>query len=246
MRTYCWLVLLMPAIAQAQWKTPWSYDGPRGSEHWADLDPSYATCRTGKAQSPIDISTARKADLPAIRIDYRSGPLKYLINNGYTVRVNYHDSTNALVVGDKRYYLTQFHFHRPSEEYIHGKPFPMEAHIMHRASDGEIAGVVVMIEPGAASPLVQQIWDHMPTVKGDEHEIPGVEINPLGLIPHTLSYYRYTGSIGAPPCNEGVVWIVLETPVTLSATQIAAFAALYPHDVRPVQPLNGRIVQESR
>ncbi|HZS62024.1 MAG TPA: carbonic anhydrase family protein [Gemmatimonadaceae bacterium] len=246
MRTYCWLVLLMPAMARAQWKTPWSYDGPRGSEHWADLDPSYATCRTGKAQSPIDISTAQKADLPAIRFDYRSGPLKYLINNGYTVRVNYHDSTNALVVGDKRYYLTQFHFHRPSEEYIHGKPFPMEAHIMHRASDGEIAGVVVMIEPGAASPLVQQIWDHMPTVKGDEHEIPGVEINPLGLIPRDRSYYRYMGSIGAPPCNEGVVWIVLETPVTLSATQIAAFAALYPHDVRPVQPLNGRIVQKSR
>ncbi len=236
----------MPALAQAQWKTPWSYDGPRGSEHWADLDSSYATCRTGKAQSPIDIRAAEKADLPALRFDYTSGPLDFLINNGYTVRVNYHDTTNALVVGDTRYYLYQFHFHRPSEDYIHGRSYPMEAHIMHRASDGEIAGVVVMMEAGAANAVVQRIWSHMPTVKGEEHDIPGVSINPLGLIPRTRSYYRYTGSIGAPPCNEGVVWIVLKTPVTVSAEQIEAFAALYPHDVRPVQPLNGRIVQESR
>jgi carbonic anhydrase len=34
--------------------------------------------------------------------------------------------------------------------------------------------------------------------------------------------------------------------VQISATQIAAFANLFPHDVRPVQPLNGRVVEESR
>jgi carbonic anhydrase len=39
---------------------------------------------------------------------------------------------------------------------------------------------------------------------------------------------------------------VLKTPVTVSPDQIAALAALYPHDVRPLQPLNGRVVQESR
>jgi carbonic anhydrase len=39
---------------------------------------------------------------------------------------------------------------------------------------------------------------------------------------------------------------VLKTPVEISAQQVAAFAKLYPHDVRPLQPLNGRIVQETR
>jgi carbonic anhydrase len=34
--------------------------------------------------------------------------------------------------------------------------------------------------------------------------------------------------------------------VDMSVAQIKAFAALYPRDVRPVQPLNGRIVKESR
>jgi carbonic anhydrase len=39
---------------------------------------------------------------------------------------------------------------------------------------------------------------------------------------------------------------VLKTPVDISADQINAFATLYPHDVRPPQPLNGRVVKESQ
>ncbi len=38
----------------------------------------------------------------------------------------------------------------------------------------------------------------------------------------------------------------MKTPMDVSADEIAAFAKLYPHDVRPVQPLNGRVVEESR
>ncbi len=49
------LALLAPVSAPAQWKTHWTYDGPTGSEHWGDLDPDYATCKTGREQSPIDI-----------------------------------------------------------------------------------------------------------------------------------------------------------------------------------------------
>ena len=50
----------------------------------------------------------------------------------------------------------------------------------------------------------------------------------------------------APPCNESVTWFILKTPIEVSAAQIATFAKLYPHDVRPPQPLNGRVVQESQ
>jgi carbonic anhydrase len=72
--------------AQAQWKTPWTYEGATGAEHWSALDPNYAPCNTGKEQSPIDIQTAVKAALPALRCEYKSGPLQYLINNGKTIR----------------------------------------------------------------------------------------------------------------------------------------------------------------
>jgi carbonic anhydrase len=53
------------------------------------------------------------------------------------------------------------------------------------------------------------------------------------------------GSLTAPPCTEGVTWFVLKTTVDISAAQIKAFARLYPHDARPLQPLNDRLVKES-
>jgi hypothetical protein len=54
------------------------------------------------------------------------------------------------------------------------------------------------------------------------------------------------GSLTGPPCSEGVTWFVLKTPMETSAEEINAFAELYPHDVRPLQPLNGRVVKESQ
>jgi carbonic anhydrase len=234
---------------RAQWKTLWTYEGETGAAHWGELDPDYAACKAGQEQSPIDIQTAEKADLPALRFEYKSGPLKYLINNGYTIRVNYHDAPgngNFLMVGDKRYQLTQFHFHHPSEEYIHGQPYDMVLHLMHQASDGKVVGVAVFLQRGSPNTTIQQIWDHMPTRKGNEEEIPGIEVNPADLLPRDVGYYTYVGSLTAPPCTEGVTWLILKTPVDISAEQVNAFAKLYPHDVRPIQPLNGRIVKESQ
>jgi carbonic anhydrase len=38
---------------------------------------------------------------------------------------------------------------------------------------------------------------------------------------------------------------VMKKPVEISPAQIAAFAKLYPDNARPLQPLNGRTIQES-
>ena len=228
------------------WRTPWSYDGAKGAAHWSELDTEYAACSAGRAQSPIDIGRTTKAALPALHFEFRNGPVR-IINNGYTaVRVNYPvGNGDFLTVGDTRYELTQFHFHHPSEEYVHGKPYAMAAHFMLASSDGKVLGVAVMLKAGAANATVQRLWDHMPPAPGAEHEVAGLEIDPAALLPRALGYFTYSGSQTAPPCTEGVTWIVLKMPVEVSAAQIEAFAKLYPHDVRPVQPLNGRVVKES-
>lgn len=150
-------VFISPA-AQSQWRTPWSYnktaDGPA---HWATLDPEYAAC-AGKEQSPIDLRSVQRANLSALRFEFKPGPLK-IINNGYTaVRVDYAPGNgNVLLVGDERYELTQFHFHHPSEERIHGKQYDMVIHFMLRASNGKIAGVAVLVNAGPANPAVRQL-----------------------------------------------------------------------------------------
>ena len=117
---------------------------------------------------------------------------------------------------------------------------------MYEASEGSVAGVAVLLKSGRANATIQQIWENMPTTEGKEVEIPGVAINPAGLLPDNTAYYTYMGSLTVPPCTEDVVWFVLKTPVDISAEEINAFARLYPHDVRPIQPPNGRVVKESR
>jgi carbonic anhydrase len=228
------------------WRTPWTYEGERGNDHWADLDPQYAACG-GREQSPIDIRDTQKADLPAMRFDYKPALIPYVTNNGATIRVNYEapGSGDFLIVGDVHYQLTQFHFHRPSEEYIRGKRFDMVLHLMHQSSDGKVAGVAVLLKAGRANATIAKLWAHMPMAEG-EVKVDGLEINPLDLVPIKHGYYAYTGSQTAPPCSEGVKWFVLKTPLEISPQQIEAFAKLYPHDVRPLQPLNGRIVQETQ
>jgi carbonic anhydrase len=242
------LAILAGTPAGSQWTVPWAYEGPRGVEHWAELDPSYAPCN-GKQQSPIDIRGAVKAKLPPLHFDYKSEPLKDLINNGYTIRLNYHDAPGAgsvLIIGGERYQLTQLHFHRPSEETIDGKRAPMVLHLMHTSSTGKVLGVAVLLTEGKPNATVQKIWNKMPTIKGDEYAVPGVSIDPAGMLPLTLGYYTYMGSITAPPCTEGVQWIILKTPVEVSRAQVDAFARLYSHDIRPLQPLNGRVIQQSQ
>lgn len=226
------------------WRTPWTYEG---ADHWSDLDPEYAPCNIGKEQSPIDIRNPEKANLPSLQFESTSVPLKYVINNRHTIRVDYHSGNgNFLLAEGKRYELTQFHFHRPSEEYIQGKPYEMEVHLMYKADDGKVAGVAVFVRPGDANTTVQTVWDHMPKTEGQQ-EVHGVEISPRSLLPRdTAAYYLYMGSLTAPPCTEGITWFVLKTPIEMSAEQVEAFAKLYPKDARPLQPLNGRVVKESR
>lgn len=241
--------ILATSAAQAQddshyvspWRTPWTYEQ---EDHWNTLDPEYAACN-GKQQSPIDIRNPEKADLPALQFESKTGPLRHVINNRYTIRVNYRpDNGNFLVVGSERYQLVQFHFHHPAEEQVNGRRYDMEVHLMYKAADGKIAGVTVFVKPGAANPVVQQLWDHAPKSEGQE-EVSGEEISPDGLLPSQKGYYMYMGSISAPPCTEGVTWFVLKHPLEMSAEQIDMFAKLFPNDARPLKPLNGRVVKES-
>ena len=53
----------------------------------------------------------------------------------------------------------------------------------------------------------------------------------------------YRGSLTTPPCTEGVSWLVLTTPVTMSQAQIDAIVASLPAPYnRPTQDLDARVV----
>lgn len=220
----------------------WSYEGEGGPPAWGALEPGNAACRSGQRQSPIDIRDGIAVDLEAIRFDYQPGAFS-VIDNGHTVQVDVAPGS-TLAVGGRRYALQQFHFHRPSEERIDGRQFAMVMHLVHRSDDGRLAVVAVLLDEGPAHPVVQQVWNHLPLEKHEPQAAP-VTLDPAALLPAERRYYTYMGSLTTPPCTEGVLWLVMQQPATLSPAQQAIFARLYPMNARPVQATAGRLIKQS-
>ena len=223
----------------------WDYAnsvGGAGPESWGRMKPEFAKCSSGTRQSPIDIRDGIKVNLDPVQFDYKPSTFRVL-DNGHTVQVNVGPG-NSIDVAGRRYDLLQFHFHRPSEERINGRQFDMVAHLVHKDIDGRLAVVAVLLDRGSAHPLVQTVWNNLPLEKGDE--VPArttLDLN--ALLPAERSYFTYMGSLTTPPCSEGVLWMVLKTPMPISNDQLAIFARLYPMNARPIQSASGRLIKES-
>ncbi|MBN8496780.1 carbonic anhydrase family protein [Accumulibacter sp.] len=230
-----------PAIAHAHGH--WAYEGEGGPDNWGKLKPEYATCATGKRQSPIDIRDGFRVDLEPIQFVYRPSQFR-VVDNGHTVQVEVSGSSISLL--GRSYDLTQFHFHRPSEERVNGKAFDMVAHLVHRAEDGRIAVVAVLLEKGLENPVIQSVWNNLPLEKNEYVTPPELSIDVSQLLPQDHSYYTYMGSLTTPPCSEGVLWLVLRQPQQISPEQLAIFSRLYRNNARPVQPNFARMIKESR
>jgi carbonic anhydrase len=222
----------------------WGYgDDLHGPAHWGDLKPEFAACKNGARQSPIDITHSEQADLPPIQFDYKPSPLR-ITDNGHTIMVTYSPGS-SISIGGRRYALRQFHFHRPSEEKINGKSYDMVVHLVHENEAGELAVIAVLLEKGEGNLLIRDLWSHLPKEKEGEESFSNINVDASSLLPADRGYYTFEGSLTTPPCTEGVTWVVLKHPVTMSPEQIQQFSNVYPHNARPVQPLNGRVVRES-
>ena len=226
----------------------WSYQGKDGPRFWGKLDPDFSLCKDGHNQSPIDINKTTQATLHKLEADFSPAKLQIAhhehiadeINNGHTIQVNYSEG-DTLTIGDSNYELIQFHFHSPSEHTVKGKHYPMEVHFVHKSATGALAVVGVFIEQGAHNAALDPIWSNLPTKKGVESHFEHVQVNVDDLLPKSTESFRYDGSLTTPPCSEGVKWIVMKSPIQLSAQQIGQFTKLIKGNNRPVQPLNHRV-----
>uniref|UniRef100_A0A4W4GP22 Alpha-carbonic anhydrase domain-containing protein n=1 Tax=Electrophorus electricus TaxID=8005 RepID=A0A4W4GP22_ELEEL len=83
------------------------------------------------------------------------------------------------------------------------------------------------------------------------------DFNPNCLLPSSLKYWTYPGSLTTPPLYESVTWIVLTEPICVSEKQMGKFRTLLfnseeeeqrtrmENNFRPPQPLKGRTVRAS-
>ncbi len=228
----------------------WNHDqfSPIGPQNWGELDPAFEECAVGTKQSPINITGGVVEGQAALVFKYQDTPL-VIENNGHTIEVPY-ELGSGIRIGKDTYRLLQYHFHAPSEHNVDGSSFPMEAHLVHINSSGQLAVVGVTMVLGDANPVIAATFDMAPLHEG-ETVVDGAFVNASGLIPWFRSYTTYNGSLTTPPCSEGVRWFVMDNPITVSPEQveqmhnfIAEFPAYegYDQNNRPLQPLNGRIL----
>lgn len=233
--------------AHAHHGVHWGYDGEVSPKHWGDLKPEYLLCKSGTKQSPINIDTEKTVNLKEehkISLAHKKSDAE-VVNNGHTIQVNPKDGGKISING-KEYKLLQFHFHSHSEHTVDGKQYDMVAHLVHKSDDGELAVIgVLMQEDNSRNETIGQIWHNMP--HDAEHKNGLGEINVASLLPSdTSKYYHYVGSLTTPNCAEDVQWYVMKEPIKLSHKQIEKFRELYSHNFRPTNPLNGRVVEESK
>jgi carbonic anhydrase len=220
----------------------WGYEGATGPEHWGDLEADFRTCEIGTQQSPINLTGAVKASLRPLGIGYQKVPLR-VWNNGHYIQINVPPG-NQLALAGVNYQLLQFHFHHPSEHLLDGGRFDMEAHFVNKSADGSLCALGVFIKPGAANSVLGPVVAAMQSQPGPDIAVAGVLVDPRNLLPADPSYFEYEGSLTTPPCPETVNWVVFRTPIEASPEQIERYAAVFPMDARPIQPLDRRFVLE--
>ncbi|KAG1682726.1 DNA topoisomerase 4 subunit B [Nymphon striatum] len=223
----------------------WTYSGKEGPEFWGDISPKFTTCKSGKNQSPIDIKKPiHDTKLDPILYDYRMLTPSTMINNGHTVQVNMWSGGKITIDGIK-FTLKQFHFHAPSENTVNGKHFPLETHFVHLSEKGEIAVIAMLYVPGKEDPTLAKILPTIPTKAGDSVKLDSHSLKALEIEDKLKNYYRYNGSLTTPPCTEGVRWIVMKQPYSMSRKQYDTLKkALKVDNNRPVQALNARTIVE--
>jgi carbonic anhydrase len=118
-------------------------------------------------------------------------------------------------------------------------------HLVHKDAEGHLAVVAVLFDKGASNAALKVLVEHLPSVKEREIASDGT-LDATRLLPRTREYYTFKGSLTTPPCSEGVTWFVLQSPSTLSNSELETLVKLYPHNVRPVQSLNARIVKAAK
>lgn len=231
-----------PHASESKDSAHWSYKGAEGPAAWGELAAEYATCSTGSAQSPIDLGVAEITVLPDLLINYRSGEVS-VTDNGHTVQATAASSSadsSSISLDGTEFTLLQMHFHAPSEHTINGVFAPAEVHFVHRSETGELAVIGVMLTEGTTDHAAWSAYTETLSV-GEEQTITTTLEWPA-MLPGDALTIRYAGSLTTPPCTEGVRWLVMDTPVEVSAAQLAAFVEAHEGNHRPVQELNDREV----
>ncbi|XP_056594404.1 carbonic anhydrase 2 [Triplophysa dalaica] len=254
----------------------WGYAKHNGPHKWCE---SFKIAN-GPRQSPIDIipeSASYDSSLKPLTLKYDPSTSLEILNNGHSFQVTFADDedSSTLTGGPISgiYRLKQFHFHwgdgdeKGSEHTVDGKCYPAELHLVHwntkyssfaEAADKPdgLAVVGVFLEIGAENAQLQKILVALDSIQCKGTQNSFANFDPSVLLPSSLDYWTYPGSLTTPPLYESVSWIVCKESISISSAQMETFRSLrfseeeeeaccMVNNYRPPQPLKGRAIRAS-
>ncbi|KAL5017122.1 hypothetical protein ScPMuIL_006711 [Solemya velum] len=270
--------LFFLSVVQTALGGDWSYEGSNGPGNWTATFPKCG----GSSQSPIDIPHEKDLvfdkSLGSISFHgYDNTSVQVtLTNNGH--------SAKGVLDGDmwiegggltSKYYAAQFHYHwgsdvtNGSEHTVNGKAYPLELHIVHyRAEYGSLTNAInksdglavlgffadVGLNDNVNMSQITDVLGGSVQNKSDTYVLGNVSM--ADFLPESYgNFYRYSGSLTTPSCDESVTWSVFTDRFSISNGQLAKFRSLYVNsssdgnaahiedNFRPIQPLNSRKVK---
>uniref|UniRef100_A0A2R8M4X8 Carbonic anhydrase n=1 Tax=Callithrix jacchus TaxID=9483 RepID=A0A2R8M4X8_CALJA len=243
----------------------WGFPGS-GPEHWHKDFP----IAKGERQSPVDIDTHTAKYDPSLKplsVSYDQATSWRILNNGHSFNVEFDDSQDKAVLKggplDGTYRLIQFHFHwgstdgQGSEHTVDKKKYAAELHLVHwNTKYGDFGKAAQQPDGLAVLGVYLYVSSALLPSSYSGKSADFTNFDPRGLLPESLDYWTYPGSLTTPPLLESVTWIVLKEPISVSSEQILKFRKLNfsgegePEELmvdnwRPAQPLKNRQIKAS-
>ena len=220
----------------------WAYSGNRGPEKWGSLNPEFAACNAGSQQSPINIDNTISAALKPLK-RLQKFPLTNIALKEHALVLDA-GTGNMMVLDQKPYQLKYISVHVPSEHQIRQKSYAAELQMVHEDKTGHRVIIAVMLEEGPANPALDKLLGSLPKEKEQSKRLL-IRVTPNDLMPVKPAYYRYSGSLTAPPCTEGVQWVIMKEALKISRAQLSSLQqAIGESNQRPVQDSQGRMILE--
>ncbi|CAM5108938.1 unnamed protein product, partial [Natator depressus] len=182
-----------------------------------------------------------------LKITWNLSTCKEIVNVGHSFHVNFEDKDNQSVVTSGpltgNYRLHQFHFHwgqtedHGSEHTVDEAKYAAELHLVHWNSDkyssfaeasdkpDGLSIIAVFLKVGPPNEHVQEIVKALRSIKTKVNitarvkKAPFTNFDPSTLLPGSLDYWTYHGSLTHPPLFESITWIIYKEPITISSEQ---------------------------
>ena len=232
-------------------------------------------CESGNTgrQSPINIETANvsvNAQLTDLQLgDGWTTPITGTFKNGgHNVQFDPTSSTNPAVLTTNylgEYRVLQMHMHwgannqQGSEHTIDGASYPLELHFVHEkvgtpdSTIGDNLAVIGVFAKADDSMAISGVWAQLnvSAVQSYPSSVPVSNFMYRSLLPPSLDYYHYPGSLTTPGCDEIVQWFVLKETIKVPSAYLTYLRQIESANngtalvlnFRDVQSLGQRIVE---